>query len=99
MRNGRMAAAGDRLACWKTGMDLLNALLDVADAISAGVAVVAFWYTWVAPPRRGLAPPPRPSDQGELEQFLHHAALVRPSDHPSPEADQAEPAFALRNPR
>ena len=30
-------------------MDLLNALLDLADAISAAVALVGFWYTWVLP--------------------------------------------------
>ena len=35
-------------------MDLLNALLDLADAISAAVALVGFWYTSVLPadPRR-----------------------------------------------
>ena len=38
-------------------MDLLNALLDLVDAISAGVAVAAFWYTWVVPPARGAAAP------------------------------------------
>ena len=38
-------------------MDLLNALLDLVDAISAGVAVAAFWYAWVVPPgsRRAAA--------------------------------------------
>ena len=30
-------------------MDLLNALLNLADAISAAVAMVGFWYTWVQP--------------------------------------------------
>ena len=38
-------------------MDLLNALLDLVDAISAGVAVAAFWYAWVVPPARGALPP------------------------------------------
>lgn len=56
-------------------MDLLNALLDLVDAISAGVAVAAFWYTWVAPTtRRRLQPPRSASGPDELERFIHAAA-------------------------
>jgi hypothetical protein len=61
-------------------MDLLNALLDLADAISAGVALAAFWYTWVVPPARRALPPPRcASEPDELEQFVRAAALLKPS--------------------
>lgn len=63
-------------------MDLLNVLLDLADAISAGVAVTAFWYRWLAPPgRSALSPPKRGSEPDELEQFLRAAALIKPSGH------------------
>ena len=61
-------------------MELLGLLLDLADAVSAGVAIAAFWYTWVVPPDRGALPPSRPSDPEELERFLRQAALIRPSD-------------------
>jgi hypothetical protein len=55
-------------------MDLLDALLNFADAISAAVALVGFWYTWVLPP----APEPRALPKGadapdELERFLRAA--------------------------
>jgi hypothetical protein len=61
-------------------MDLLNMLLDLADAISAGVAVAAFWYAWVAPPVRRALPPPRcASEPDEVEQFVRAAALINPS--------------------
>lgn len=59
-------------------MELLNALLDLVDAISAGVAVAMFWYTWVVPPSRGVLPPPRRSEPAELEQFVRAAALIKP---------------------
>jgi hypothetical protein len=62
-------------------MDLLNALLDLADAIAAAVALVGFWYTWVLPPATGpLALPmcARPPDD-ELERFVRAAALNSPS--------------------
>jgi hypothetical protein len=62
-------------------MELLNALLDLVDAISAGFAVAMFWYTWVVPPVRGALPPPKPSEPAELEQFVRAAALIRPSHH------------------
>jgi hypothetical protein len=62
-------------------MDLLNALLDLADAISAAVALVTFWYAWVVPPdRRALSPGPA-SGPDELERFIRAAALLRPSGH------------------
>lgn len=61
-------------------MDLLTALLDLADAISAGVAMAAFWYTWVVPfNRRSL--PGSASGPDELEQFIRAAALIKPSSH------------------
>jgi hypothetical protein len=59
-------------------MDLLNALVDLVDAISAGVAVATFWYSWVMPPARGALPPLKPSDPAELERFVHAAALMEP---------------------
>jgi hypothetical protein len=59
-------------------MDLLNALLDLVDAISAGVAVAAFWYTWVVPPARGALPPLKRSEPAELDRFLRAAALMEP---------------------
>ena len=61
-------------------MDLLNMLLDLADAVSAGVAVAAFWYAWVAPPAPRALPPPRcASEPDELEQFVRAAALINRS--------------------
>ncbi len=57
-------------------MDLLNSLLDLADAISAAVALVGFWYTWVSPPApEMLALPRNASAPDELERFLRAAAL------------------------
>ena len=60
-------------------MELLNLLLDLADAVSAGVTVAAFWYAWVVPPDRTALPPPKPSEPEELERFRRTAALIRPS--------------------
>jgi hypothetical protein len=61
-------------------MDLLDALLNLADAISAAVALVGFWYTWVRPGDPRTPPVPRSaSAPDELEQFLRAAALNRPS--------------------
>ncbi len=61
-------------------MDLLNALLNLADAISAAVAMVGFWYTWVQPADpRALALPRSASAPDELERFLRAAALNQPS--------------------
>ena len=60
-------------------MDLLNGLLDLADAISAGVTLVAFWYTWVVPPERRARPPA--SGPEELARFIRAAASLRPSSH------------------
>jgi hypothetical protein len=60
-------------------MDLLNALLDLADAISAGVALAAFWYTWVVPQDPRRLPPGSASRPDELERFIRAAALIRPS--------------------
>lgn len=63
-------------------MDLLNALLDLVDAISAGVAIAAVWYAWVVPPARSALPPPkRASEPDELERFVHAAAVIKPSSH------------------
>ena len=60
-------------------MDLLNALLDLADAISAAVALVGFWYTWVLPAdTRTLPLPMSASAPDELEQFLRAATLNKP---------------------
>jgi hypothetical protein len=62
-------------------MDLLNMFLDLADAVSAGVAVAAFWYTWVAPrpARRALPPPGCAGEPDEVEQFVRAAALINRS--------------------
>jgi hypothetical protein len=57
-------------------MDPLNTLLDLADATSAAVALVGFWYAWVQPSARTLALPSAPD---ELEQFLRAAALNKPA--------------------
>ena len=55
-------------------------LLDLADAISAGVAIAGFWYTWVLPPDRRALPPPRcASKPDELERFVRAASLIKPS--------------------
>ena len=58
-------------------MDLLNALLDLADAISAAVALVGFWYTWVLPADPHTLPMSA-SAPDELEQFLRAATLNKP---------------------
>ena len=58
-------------------MDLLNALLDLVDAISAGVAVAAFWYSWVMPPTRGALRPLKRSEPAELDRFLRAAEPPR----------------------
>jgi hypothetical protein len=61
-------------------MDLLNACLDLVDAVSTAIGIVVVWYTWVAPSGRARAlPAPRPSDADELEQFVRTAALNRTS--------------------
>jgi hypothetical protein len=60
-------------------MDLLHALLDLVDAVSAAAGFVAFWYTWVRTPRRSLPPPRSPSGADELEQFLRSATSSRSS--------------------
>jgi hypothetical protein len=61
-------------------MELVNALMDLVDAVSAAIGIVAFWYTWVAPPRRAALPPPRrPSAPDELDRFVH-AATTRSAD-------------------
>ena len=61
-------------------MDVLNALLDLADAISAGVTIAVFWYAWVRPPDRSALPPPgRRSETDDLERFVRAAALIKPS--------------------
>lgn len=63
-------------------MDLLNALLNLVDAVSAGVAVATFWYAWVMPPDLGALPfPKRKSEPAELERFVRAAALIKPSSH------------------
>jgi hypothetical protein len=64
-----------------SAMELLNMFLDLADAVSAGVALAAFWYGWVAPPPapRALPPPRCAGEPDEVEQFVRAAALIRPS--------------------
>jgi hypothetical protein len=61
-------------------MDLLNALLDLADAISAAVALTGFWHTWVLPAdSRVLWLPRSASAPDELERFLRAATQNKPS--------------------
>jgi hypothetical protein len=56
-------------------MDLLDTLLNFADAISAAVALVGFWYTWVLPPAPDTRALPKGADPpDELERFLRAAA-------------------------
>ena len=74
-------AAAERRDAGKTAMDLLTALLNLADAISAGVTIAAFWYTWVVPSRRHRPAPDGASRPEELERFIRAAALIRPSSH------------------
>lgn len=54
-------------------MELLNALLDLVDALCTAIGWVAFWFAWVAPPRPPLPPPTQPSSPDELEVFLGEA--------------------------
>jgi hypothetical protein len=61
-------------------MQLVYALLDFVDAVSTAIGIVVVWYTWVAPPRGHVPPPPRsPSDPDELERFVRTATLERSS--------------------
>lgn len=64
-------------------MELLDALLDLVDAVSAAAGIVVFWYTWVAPPRPSLPPPRRPSDPDELARFLRTATPGASGDSPT----------------
>ena len=70
-------------------MELLNALLDLVDAVSAAIGIVVVWYTWVAPPtgqvlpHRALPPPRRPSAPDELDDFLRNATPSGPSGDPA----------------
>jgi heme/copper-type cytochrome/quinol oxidase subunit 1 len=66
-------------------MELLNALLDLVDVISTALGWVAFWYVWVAPPRRQTLPSAPPSSRDELARFLQKAASA-PSPTARPEA-------------
>ena len=65
-------------------MELLNALLDLVDAISAGVAIATVWYAWVVPTARRALPPRKPSEPAELERFICAAALIKPPDRRLP---------------
>jgi hypothetical protein len=63
-------------------MELLDAILNLFDAVSTAIGIVVVWYTWVAPLPRNLLPPPRPrSDPDELDRFLRDAALSRTSSN------------------
>jgi hypothetical protein len=64
-------------------MELLDALLDLVDAVSTAAGIVVFWYTWVAPRRPSLPPPRRPSDPDELARFLRTATIGTPRDTPA----------------
>ena len=72
-------------------MDLLNALLDLVDALSTGVAVAVFWYAWVVPPDYSALPPPkRPSEPDELEPM----EVLRPDGgHGGYEASRGTASF------
>ena len=63
-------------------MELLHALLDLGDAISAALGWVAFWYTWVAPAGRKMRTL-RPSGAAEVEQFLRIATMRPAGDRPT----------------
>jgi hypothetical protein len=61
-------------------MELLDAILNLFDAVSSAIGIVVVWYTWVAPPRRSLLPPSRPhSDPDELDRFVRNATPSRTS--------------------
>ena len=61
-------------------MELLNALLELVDAVSAAIGIAAVWYGWVAMPHRNALPRPRrPSAPDELDQFLHAATMGKTS--------------------
>ncbi|HZA66286.1 MAG TPA: hypothetical protein VE592_05010 [Geminicoccaceae bacterium] len=64
-------------------MELLEALLDLVDAVSTAAGIVVFWYTWVAPPRPTLPPPRRLSEPDELARFLRTATIATPGDTPA----------------
>jgi hypothetical protein len=61
-------------------MELLDAFWNLVDAVSTAIGIVAFWYAWVAPPRRpnALPPPPPRTRPDELDRFVHAAAMSRP---------------------
>jgi hypothetical protein len=70
-------------------MDWLNDLLNLADAISAAVALVGFWYTWVLPPAPNTLALPEGASADELERFLRAAALGNRPVSRSPERGTA----------
>jgi hypothetical protein len=73
---GTSIAAERAAALGYSAMDLLHALLNLADAISTAVGVTAFWYAWVRPAGpRALRLPASASAPEELERFLRAAAL------------------------
>jgi hypothetical protein len=73
-------AAKRAAALWLSAMDVLHALLDLADAISTAVGVSAFWYAWVRPADpHALRLPASVSAPEELERFLRAAAPEQPS--------------------
>jgi hypothetical protein len=74
-------AAKRAAALGHPAMDLLHALLNLADAVSTAVGLTAFWYAWVRPANpRALRLPASASAPKELERFLRAAALNNTSD-------------------
>lgn len=60
-------------------MEILGALLDLADAVAGAVGMVAFWYTWVAP-RSGRRKPVEPaSAPSDIDGFVQKASKWRGS--------------------
>jgi hypothetical protein len=64
-------------------MELLEAFLDLVDAVSTAAGLVVFWYTWVAPPRQTLPAPRRLSDPDELARFLRTVTVGTARDTPA----------------
>lgn len=61
-------------------MELLDAILNLFDAVSTAIGILVVWNTWVAPRRQRLLRPARPyNDPDELDRFVRNATADRTS--------------------